>query len=59
MNYDRERAYYEQDCLEEMIRMRTPKISRDRICTCCSASDPNKCSQPQVTAQLTTATEGK
>lgn len=31
MNYDRERAMYEQDCTEEMIRMRDPDQSTEAI----------------------------
>ena len=34
MNYDRERAYYEQECLEEMIRMRDLP-TRKRLCEEC------------------------
>jgi hypothetical protein len=32
MNYDRERAMYEQECTEEMIRMRDPR-NAIRRCT--------------------------
>lgn len=43
MNYDRERADYEQHCTEEMIRQRGPRRRKALGCLCGNPDWPGRC----------------